>query len=261
MIRFNAFVFTFPQRGTTMFDRTQRSLLAMTAAATALVACGGGAPVVRLPGNLGPVGTARAFEVAVSNLDTTATFSWPGGVATTLVVVRSGLDTVVWGAQSSGAGFASPVTLNVLPEGATAKTVSMGPMIGGQTFEVIIERADGKVGSQKFQPPMSVGLGGVCTPTSAPSAHHGHCVYPLAGKGDLCTHYTGTSGENVSETQHTCTVMLKGTYGEGVCPPSKAGQCLSRCGAPIESLDTVYFATPAEWKGACAARKGTYIEP
>ena len=247
-----------------MLHTSSSALLAATAAAT-LLACGTGGAAKRLPGNLGPVTGKQisfSFEVAVSNLDTTPVFSWPGGQATSIIIARANSEEAVWGAEADdGGGFASPVTLNVLPAGATAKMAAHGGMIGGQSYDVIIIRADGGNGSQRFRVPNSVGLGGMCTETSEATAHHGHCVFPLAGKGNLCTHYTGSAGENVAESKHFCEVRLKGTYGEGACPDSTAGQCLSRCGAPNESLDTVYFATPEEWKGACDARKGTFQAP
>lgn len=234
-------------------------------AVVSIAACGGGGNPKGV--NKGMVSDATDFPVDVSNLEKVAVFGWAGGTAKSITVTRSALhqtkegregNEVVWGAVLK-AGFASPVTLNVLPPGASAMTANMGGMIGGQTFTVVVELTNGKRGSQKFTLPMSVGLGGMCTADSKPAAHHGHCVLPVPGvNGNLCTHYTGTAGANIKDTKRTCEGILKGTYGEGECPATTRGQCLSRCGAPNESIDTVYFGPAEDWVKACAARKGTY---
>ena len=120
---------------------------------------------------------------------------------------------------------------------------------------------DGSRGSYKFQVPMPTSVASsssACTPASTPAGHHGHCVSAYGDKGSLCSEFTGSAG--AANGQATCDV-LKGTYGDGPCPATPAGQCLARCGAPNESLDTADFASATEWQTACAARKGTYVPP
>lgn len=231
-----------------------------------LIACGGGGAKPSSGINQGMVADSGDFPVTVSNLESTAQFSWPGGLARSISITSSALrqtkeerenNAVIWGATSK-AGFPSPVVLNALPPGATATKGNAAGWLGGQTFTVLVELVDGKRGSQKFVVPMKIGLGGACTADSKPAGHYGHCVFPFAGKGNLCTHYTGSAGANAKDSQHNCETLLKGTYGAGACPATTRGQCLSRCGAPNEALDTIYFGEPADWQKACDARKGTY---
>ncbi|MBL8619932.1 MAG: hypothetical protein JNK64_01485 [Myxococcales bacterium] len=220
--------------------------------------------------NVGMVSGATAFPVAVTDLDTTAAFAWAGDQPAKRLYVTTALAhetadslaarPVVWDVSAPG-GFASPVRLNTVPPGATSGTGAFAGLIGGKYYVVYVERMDGSRGSYKFQAPMPTSVASssaACTPTSTPAGHYGHCVSPYADKGSLCSEFTGSAG--ATNGQATCDV-LKGTYAEGPCPPTPAGQCLARCGAPNESLDTADFASAAEWQAACAARKGTYLPP
>ncbi len=255
-----------------MFD-TKQMIIGATISAAVIAACAASVPRGI---NRGMVPGAQEFPVVVADFETTPTFSWAGGAARSLVVTEAmanqtaeerEANAAVWDAYAGAGGFSSPVTLNTVPAGATNRTGATAGLVGGQYYIVTVELSDGRRGSQKFVPPMpkAAAIGALpataCKPESQPAAHHGHCLYPFADKGNLCNHYTGSAGANVATTKHDCEVLLKGTYGDGPCPDSTAGQCLSRCGAPNESLDTVYFATPDEWKNACKARNGTYTAP
>lgn len=244
--------------------------LARVALATALLGAGAlGACHVSTRPNVGMVDTAAAFPVAVTDLDATAAFAWPGGPAKRLYVTTAlahetaddlAARPAVWDVGAAS-GFASPVRLNTVPAGARNDTGPAPGLTGGRYYVVYVELMDGTRGSYKFQVPMPTSVAAssaACTPTSTPAGHFGHCVSPYGDKGSLCSEFTGSAG--AANGQATCDA-LKGRYGDGPCPVTPAGQCLARCGAPNESLDTADFASAAEWQTACAARKGTYLPP
>jgi hypothetical protein len=93
-----------------------------------------------------------AFDVAVSG-GVTPTYSWPGGTAHSVSVVRvSAPGTIVWGVAHLQQALPSPVTHGTVSGGALPTMTTEARLTAGVRYRVSVTRQDTRTGWKEFTP-------------------------------------------------------------------------------------------------------------
>lgn len=123
-----------------------KRLLSMVVLAASLVACGG-------DDGTGPDGTGGSeFDITISG-GTKPTYTWPGGNAFSVSVVRvSAPGTIVWGMANPAMTITSPVTHGTASGGGIVTANTEPTLTAGVNYRIAITRADQKTGFKSFTP-------------------------------------------------------------------------------------------------------------
>lgn len=100
----------------------------------------------------GEQGDGSAFDIAISG-GVTPTYTWPGGTAHSVSVVRvSAPTTIVWGVAHPQQALPSPVTHGVVSRGALPTMTTEARLTAGVRYRVSITRQDTRTGWKEFTP-------------------------------------------------------------------------------------------------------------
>jgi hypothetical protein len=101
----------------------------------------------------GPDGSGGSeFDITISS-GTKPTYTWPGGNAFSVSVVRvSAPGTIVWGMANPAMTITSPVTHGTVSGGGLVTASTEPTLTAGVNYRVSITRADQKTGFKSFMP-------------------------------------------------------------------------------------------------------------
>jgi hypothetical protein len=103
----------------------------------------------------GPSSSATGdFDITISS-GTKPTYSWPGGTAFSISVVRvSSPGSIVWGVANTSMIIPSPVTHGTVPsaQGTVASSTLETTLTAGVAYRIAITRNDQKTGYKEFTP-------------------------------------------------------------------------------------------------------------